>query len=284
MRSQLRLRVLLPVAVLGLLGVGFGAFAMGGPPDAGAPPTVPSTTTTAAGPPPAPLSRGTWAARANKVCAKANNEVRALGLPKSPEETVAYFEQVIAIATRTQNEFVALDSPEGDTARVKRLWALFADETKTAGELLGALQAGDVAGFLRLSSRLETSAEAFAELATRLGARRCAQDTFAPTDADTGLADALEKKSVVVVLFYSPGSAYDTIQAREARAGAVAARAGFVAVNASRDREVAALAAAFEVLDAPAVLIVKRGYRVAARINGFADRETIAQAAANART
>jgi hypothetical protein len=282
MRSQLRLRILLPVAVLGLLGVGFGAFAMGGPPEAV--PVPPSTTTTTAtAPPAAPLSRQTWAARANRVCAKANNEVRALGLPKSPEETVAYFEQVIAIATRTQDEFVALGWPEGDSARVKRLWALFSDETKTAGELLGALQAGDVAGFLRLSSRLETSAEAFAELATGLGARRCTQDAFAPTDADTGLAGALEKNSVVVVLFYSPGSAYDTIQAREARAGAVAARAGFVAVDASRDREVAALAAAFEVLDAPAVLIVKRGYRVAARINGFADRETVAQAAANAR-
>ena len=32
MRQQLRLRVLVPVAVLGLLGAGFGAFAMGGPP------------------------------------------------------------------------------------------------------------------------------------------------------------------------------------------------------------------------------------------------------------
>ena len=31
MRQQLRLRVLVPVAVLGLLGAGFGAFAMGGP-------------------------------------------------------------------------------------------------------------------------------------------------------------------------------------------------------------------------------------------------------------
>ena len=31
MRQRLRLNVLLPVAVLGLLGAGFGAFAMGGP-------------------------------------------------------------------------------------------------------------------------------------------------------------------------------------------------------------------------------------------------------------
>ena len=76
MRQQLRLRVLIPVAVLGLLGAGFGAFAMGGPEvpesipierptssaavdtgatDTGATdtaPTPPSTTTEAAPPPP----------------------------------------------------------------------------------------------------------------------------------------------------------------------------------------------------------------------------------------
>jgi hypothetical protein len=271
----------LPVAVLGLLGVGFGAFAMGGAPDAEPVPPPPATTTKED--PPAPPSLAVWAAGANKVCGRANNEVRALKLPKTAEQTVDYFKQVLDIAARTEPQFVALGSPAGEKARVERLWALFADETKTAGALLGALQAGDVARFLRLSSQLEASAEEFAELAKRLGAGRCAQDSFAPTDADQGLADALEKKRIVVVLFYAPRSAYDAIQAREARAGATAARAGFLAVNAARDRDVAALAAAFEVLDAPAVVIVKRGYRVAARINGFADRETVAQAVANAR-
>jgi hypothetical protein len=283
MRSQLRLRVLLPVAVLGLLGIGFGAFAMGGPPEADAPLPPPPTTTAKEDPPPLPPSLDTWAAGANKVCGRANNEVRALGLPKTAEQTVDYFKQVLDIAARTEPEFVALGWPEGKKAPVKRLWALFADERKTAAELLGALQAGDVARFLRLSSRLEASADEFAEVARRLGARRCAQDSFAPTDSDQGLAGALEKKRIVVVLFYAPRSAYDAIQAREARAGAAAAGAGFLAVNAARDRDVAALAAAFEVLDAPAVVIVKRGYRVAARIHGFADRETVAQAVANAR-
>ena len=75
MRQQLRLRVLVPVAVLGLLGAGFGAFAMGGPAapvsipvthptstaavdtgatDTGAVDTAP--TTTPAPPPPAPTT------------------------------------------------------------------------------------------------------------------------------------------------------------------------------------------------------------------------------------
>ncbi len=44
MRQQLRLRVILPVAVLGLLGAGFGAFAMGGP----ASPALPLATSSGA--------------------------------------------------------------------------------------------------------------------------------------------------------------------------------------------------------------------------------------------
>ena len=66
MRQHLRLNVLLPVAVLGLLGAGFGAFAMGGP---GAPESLPvahptsssavdtgAADTTTAPPPPAPTT------------------------------------------------------------------------------------------------------------------------------------------------------------------------------------------------------------------------------------
>jgi hypothetical protein len=50
MRQQLRLRVLLPVAVLGLLGAGFGAWATGRPASAEPLPPPPATTTQAAKP------------------------------------------------------------------------------------------------------------------------------------------------------------------------------------------------------------------------------------------
>jgi hypothetical protein len=51
MRQQLRLRVLLPVALLGLLGAGFGAYATGRPASAEPlPPPPPATTTQAAKP------------------------------------------------------------------------------------------------------------------------------------------------------------------------------------------------------------------------------------------
>jgi hypothetical protein len=171
MRSQLRLQVLLPVAVLALLGVGVGAFAFN-------------------------------------------------GSPQAPDDTAAIAARIAA----------------------KRAAAKKVEPPK----------------------KTETPAKTV---------RRSAVD----------LSRALENHSVVVVLFYEPGGAYDRIQTREARAGALAANAGFVAVDASSDREVAWLAQKYEVTEAPAVLIVTRKGLVN-RIYGFAERATVAQAAENARS
>jgi hypothetical protein len=97
------------------------------------------------------------------------------------------------------------------------------------------------------------------------------------------LEAALRKHSVVVVLFYAPGDGYDTIQTRETRAGAVDVGAGFVAIDVSKNRSVAALAAKFEVRDAPATVVFKRGPKAVYRVAGYMDRFAIAQAAADAR-
>jgi hypothetical protein len=283
MRSQLRLRVILPVAVLGMLGLGVGAFAMGGPPDSGIPGTGSTTVTTTAKEPAPEVSLDVWADQADKLCAKASSRLRAVGYPTTPEQTVAFLEKYLEIARELDPALVALGWPKGERARVERLWALSAEGTENAGAMLEAMRANDRAKVLRIVGRTEAIATESARIMTKLGADRCAEDAFAPADPERGLAGALEDNQVVVVLFYAPGSAYDTIQAREARAGAAAGGAGFLAVDVSRDRQVSSLAAAFAVRAAPAILVVKRGFRVAVRINGYADRETIAQAAANAR-
>jgi hypothetical protein len=284
MRSQLRLRIILPVAVLGLLGLGVGAFAMGGPPDSGAPGTGSTTVTTAKEPPAGQtLSRAAWAKQLNKLCVKVQSELRSAGQPANPEQMVAFLEKYLEIARWADPALVALGWPEGEKAAVKRLWTLSAAGTKTVAEMLEALRAGDRKRLLRLFERNEAQVTQGDRIMTRLGAKRCAEDAFAPADPERGLAGALDENQVVVVLFYAPGSSYDTIQAREARAGAAAAGAGFLAVDVSKDRQVSSLAAAFGIRDAPAIIVVKRGFRVAVRINGYADRETVAQAAANAR-
>jgi hypothetical protein len=95
------------------------------------------------------------------------------------------------------------------------------------------------------------------------------------------LKSALAHHAVVVVLFYEPGSDYDAIQTREARAGALAAHAGFVSVNVSKNREVAKLAAEYDVLESPTVLVFRRGPKLSARLEGYNDRTTIVQAVRN---
>jgi hypothetical protein len=103
-----------------------------------------------------------------------------------------------------------------------------------------------------------------------------------PSPQAPPLQSELRKHSVVVVLFYAPGDDYDTIQARETRAGALAAKAGFLALNVTNNRQVAALAAEYDVREAPATLIFTRGPRVAFRVAGYMDRQAVAQAAADA--
>jgi hypothetical protein len=282
MRSQLRLRVLLPVALLGLMGMGVGAFAMGGPPGGTGAGTTAATTTTA--PPPPPVTTlAVWGDEADKLCATASRRLREAGYPTTPEQAALFLERYLEVYRDLDNGLAALPAPKGQKARIETLRALSAEGMTKAQAMLDAIRANDRAAVLQIARQAQGLAAEIARIVKRLGADRCAEDPFAPADPERGLSGALDRNRVVVVLFYTPGSNYDTIQAREARAGAAAGGAGFLAVDVSRDRQVASLAAAFEIRDAPALLVVKQGFRVAIQIGGYADRETVAQAAANAR-
>ena len=103
-----------------------------------------------------------------------------------------------------------------------------------------------------------------------------------PKHHASSLKTALAHHSVVVVLFYEPGATYDAIQTREARAGALAANAGFVTINVSKNKQVAKLAAEYGVLESPTVLVMKRGPKLSARLEGYYDRTAIVQAVKNA--
>jgi hypothetical protein len=112
----------------------------------------------------------------------------------------------------------------------------------------------------------------------RRPAPRVAPDVPARADLDR----ALLHYPVVVVLLYSPESMVDRLATLEARAGAASVGAGFLAVDVSDDREIEAIATEYDVRDAPALLVFSAGPEVVTKINGFADRETVAQAAENA--
>jgi hypothetical protein len=74
----------------------------------------------------------------------------------------------------------------------------------------------------------------------------------------------------------------DRLALAEAQAGAHDAHAGFVGVDVFRRADAEPLTKLLGVLQDPAVLVFKRPGTVFVQINGYADRDTIAQAAANA--
>ena len=95
----------------------------------------------------------------------------------------------------------------------------------------------------------------------------------------------LAHHKVVVVSFYNPSSNVDAISVAEAHAGATDAGAGFLLVSVL-DNKVAGILTALlpggGLLPDPGVIIYRAPGDIALRLDGFADRASVAQAATNA--
>jgi hypothetical protein len=99
----------------------------------------------------------------------------------------------------------------------------------------------------------------------------------------TAIDQALRLHRIVVVSVFDPQSATDAISYAEAKAGASDARVGFVAISLLDSPLAAALTSAMPgggLLPAPGVLIYRRPGTLVQRIDGFTDRDVVAQAAA----
>ena len=97
---------------------------------------------------------------------------------------------------------------------------------------------------------------------------------------------ALGQHVEVVVATYDPQVHADQLVLAEARAGALAAHAGFLAVDLLDDKVAGLLTGKLssgELLPSPGVLIYRRPGKVVWRFDGYLDRAAIAQAALNAR-
>lgn len=93
---------------------------------------------------------------------------------------------------------------------------------------------------------------------------------------------ALRRHRVVVVSLVVPGATVDEIAAQEARAAAALSGVGYLALNALDESVARPLLTKLGPLPDTTVLVFKRGGAVATTLSGFADRETVAQAAASA--
>jgi hypothetical protein len=110
-----------------------------------------------------------------------------------------------------------------------------------------------------------------------------------PAVASNGLPGALDMllhgHRVVIVVLWDPEIPSDRYAFLEAKAGAKEANAGFFGVSVLDERVAAPLTAAVgngTVLPSPGVLVYKQPATLMNRIDGFADREAIAEAVSNA--
>ena len=100
--------------------------------------------------------------------------------------------------------------------------------------------------------------------------------------APTTIAGLLATHAVVVVLLYDTKSKVDEYSLSEAVLGAKNAGAGFLRVDVRNQKQALPFTNAYGVLQEPSVLVFKRPGALAVKLSGFADHETVAQAAANA--
>jgi hypothetical protein len=126
------------------------------------------------------------------------------------------------------------------------------------------------------------SAKAAARPATPAKAKPPVNPVVPPSGFPVVVDKALRQHEVVVVSLVVPGARVDELAAAEAEAGAKLGGAGFLALNVLNEGVARSLLAKLDSVQDPSVLVVKRSGEVVVELTGFADRETVAQAAASA--
>ena len=104
-----------------------------------------------------------------------------------------------------------------------------------------------------------------------------------PTGFPRAVDTALRRHAVLVISLVVPGARVDALSAAEAKAGAKLSGAGYLALNVLNESVARALLLKKLDVKEPRVIVLTRSGEVTFALDGFADRETVAQAAANAK-
>jgi hypothetical protein len=118
--------------------------------------------------------------------------------------------------------------------------------------------------------------------APAVNAPKAVKQAIPPTGFPAVVDRALRDHEVLVVSLVVPGARVDELAAAEAEAGAKLGGAGFLALNVLNEDVARALLLKLDTVQDPSVLVLKQSGEVALELAGFVDRETVAQAAANA--
>ena len=155
-------------------------------------------------------------------------------------------------------------------------------------------QAGDVAQHPIAAAKAVASKLNAHNKATAMGTHAAASQTKHATARHKGhgrrtthatsmtIASVLRHHRVAVVLLYDPQTKIDSLSLGEAQLGAERAHAGFLRVNVLRQHQVGPFVKTYGVMQVPTVLFFARPGKLVQKLDGFADHETVAQAALNA--
>jgi hypothetical protein len=285
--ASLRLHMIVPLAVLGLLGAAVGVFMVGKKPpdqDSGVPliTTHPEKKSAA-------VRTAEWTATLEAWCAGVDAKGSAIPRPQTIPDFESVLGEYVQLWDSAQPAFIKLGLPPKQKQTAIELQRNIARTVKKLRALFNHAESLDAAWIQSQFDNAKRLDSQRVTLIRRLGAGKCLKNRadqgigrLAIEPAPLLITAQLNHYSKVVVLFYKPDASYDAIQTREARAGALAAHAGFVAVDVSKNREVAQLAAGYDVLESPTVLIFARPLKLKARIVGLYDRKAVLQAVRNA--
>jgi thiol:disulfide interchange protein len=162
--------------------------------------------------------------------------------------------------------------------------------TSASGDVVTSMH-GDVAAAKSVAVKLDSHNKATTGTRTKAATAVASKPAVhnakpprvkAPDGTPTTIASALRRHRVAVVLLVDPQSKIDSYSVGEARRGASESHAGFLLVNVLRERQASAFAESYGVQSAPTLLFFARPGKLVQTLPGFADSETVAQAAVNA--
>ena len=122
-------------------------------------------------------SNAMWAAKANAICARANDTTGALPNPRTlaPSDAAGYLKTSLVLEQRMLRELNTLPPPKGEEAEVATLLRLGAKMSDATSELADDVAVGNLAALQRRATLLSRLNTQFNNAAIALGASSCAE-------------------------------------------------------------------------------------------------------------
>jgi hypothetical protein len=122
-------------------------------------------------------SNATWAAKANAICARANDTTGALPNPRTlaPSDAAGYLKTSLVLEQRMLRELNTLPPPKGEEAEVATLLRVGAKMSDATNELADDVATGNLAALPQRATLLSRLNTRFNNAAIAVGAGVCAE-------------------------------------------------------------------------------------------------------------